>query len=58
MVRMPDEESKNPLNRLAEEIKKKSKKINGCKDAAEEQPDETELEENIKDIIKRNVPRY
>ena len=58
MVRMPDEESKNPLIRLAEEIKKKSKKKNGCKDAAEEQPDETELEENIKDIIKRNVPRY
>ena len=58
MVRMPDEESKNPLTRLAEEIKKKSKKKNGCNGAAEEQPDETELEENIKDIIKRNVPRY
>ena len=58
MVRMPDEESKNPLTRLAEEIKKKSKKKNDDNDAAEEQPDETELEENIKDTIKRNVVRY
>ena len=26
MVRMPEEDSKNPLTRLAEEIKKKTKK--------------------------------
>ena len=58
MVRMPEEESKNPLTRLAEEIKKRSKKKNGCNDEEEEQPDATELEENIKDTIKRNVLKY
>ena len=58
MVRMPEEESKNPLTRLAEEIKKKSKKKNNCNDEAEEQSDAAELEENIKDTIKRNVLRY
>ena len=58
MVRMPDEESKNPLTRLAEEIKKKAKKKNGCNDEEDAQPDATELEENIKDTIKRNVIKY
>ena len=58
MVRMPEEERKNPLTRLAEELKKKSKKKNDCNDEAEEQSDATELEENIKDTIKRNVLRY
>ena len=58
MVRMPEEESKNPLTRLAEELKKKSKKKNDCNDEAEEQPDAMELEENIKDTIKRKVLRY
>ena len=58
MVRMPEEESKNPLTCLAEEIKKKTKRKNSCNDAAEEQPDETELEENIKNTIKRNVLKY
>ena len=55
MVRMPEEESKNPLTRLAEEIKKKTKKKHDCTDDADEQLDATELEENIKDTIKRNV---
>ena len=58
MVRMPEEESKNPLTRLAEEIKKKTKKKNGCNDEEDAQPNATELEENIKDTIKRNVLRY
>lgn len=58
MVRMPEEERKNPLTRLAEEIKKKTKKKNDCNDETEEQPDATDLEENIKDTIKRNVLRY
>ena len=58
MVRMPEEESKNPLTRLAEEIKKKTKKKNGCSDEENAQSDATELEENIKDTIKRNVLRY
>ena len=58
MVRMPEEESKNPLTRLAEEIKKKAKKKNSCDDEAEEQPNATELEEDIKDTIKRNVLKY
>ena len=58
MVRMPEEESKNPLARFAEELKKKSKKTNDCDDEAEEQSDATDVEENIKDTIKRNVLRY
>ena len=58
MVRMPEEESKNPLTRLAEEIKKKSKKNNNCNDEEDVQPDAKDVEENIKDTIKRNVLRY
>ena len=58
MVRMPEEESKNPLTRLAEEIKKKTKKKNSCNDEEDAQSDATELEENIKDTIKRNVLKY
>jgi hypothetical protein len=58
MVRMPEEESKNPLTRLAEEIKKKTKKKNSCNDEEDVQSDATELEENIKDTIKRNVIKY
>ena len=58
MVRMPEEESKNPLTRLAEEIKKKAKKKNRCNDEEDAQSDATELEENIKDTIKRNVLKY
>ena len=58
MVRMPEEESKNPLTRLAEEIKKKAKKKNDCNNEEDAQPDATELEENIKDTIKRNVLKY
>ena len=58
MVRMPEEESKNPLTRLAEEIKKKTKKKNGCSDEENAQSDATELEENIKDTIQRNVIKY
>ena len=58
MVRMPEEESKNPLTRLAEEIKKKTKKKNDCNDEEEAQSDATELEEDIKDTIKRNVLKY
>ena len=58
MVRMPEEDSKNPLTRLAEEIKKKAKKKNSCDDEEDVQFDATELEENIKDTIKRNVLKY
>ena len=58
MVRMPEEDSKNPLTRLAEEIKKKAKKKNSCNDEEEAQSDATELEEDIKDTIKRNVLKY
>lgn len=58
MVRMPEEENKNPLTRLAEEIKKKAKKKNSCNDEEDAQSDATELEENIKDTIKRNVLKY
>ena len=58
MVRMPEEESKNPLTRLAEEIKKKTKKKNSFNDEEDAQANATELEENIKDTIKRNVLRY
>ena len=58
MVRMPEAESKNPLTRLAEEIKKKSKRKNGCNDKEDAQADATELEENIKGTIKRNVLKY
>ena len=58
MVRMPEEESKIPLTRLAEEIKKKAKKKNSCNDEEEAQSDATELEEDIKDTIKRNVLKY
>lgn len=58
MVRMPEEESKNPLTRFAEEIKKKTKKKNGCNGEEEAQSDATELEEKIKDTIKRNVIKY
>ena len=58
MVRMPEEESKNPLTRLAEKIKKKAKKKNSCDDEEDAQSDATELEENIKDTIKRNVLKY
>ena len=58
MVRMPEEESKNPLTRLAEEVKKKTKKKNSFNDEEDAQSDATELEENIKDTIKRNVLRY
>ena len=58
MVRMPEEESKNPLTRLAEEIKKKAKKKHSCNDEDEAQSDATELEEDIKDTIKRNVLKY
>ena len=58
MVRMPEEESKNPLTRLAEEIQKKAKKKNSCNDEEEAQSDATELEEDIKDTIKRNVLKY
>ena len=58
MVRMPEEESKNPLTRLAEEIKKKAKKKNSCDDEEDEKSDATELEEDIKDTIKRNVLKY
>ena len=58
MVRMPEEESKNPLTRLAEEIKKKTKKKNDCNGEEDAQFDATELEEKIKDTIKRNVLKY
>ena len=58
MVRMPEEESKNPLTRLAEEIKKKSKRKNSCNDKEDAQADATELKENIKGTIKRNVLKY
>ena len=58
MVRMPEKERKNPLIRLAEEIKKKAKKKNSCDDEEESQSDATQLEENIKDTIKRNVLKY
>ena len=58
MVRMPEKDSKNPLTRLAEEIKKKAKKKNSCNDEEEAQSDATELEEDIKDTIKRNVLKY
>ena len=58
MVRMPEEESKNPLTRLAEEVKKKRKKKKSFNDEEDAQSDATELEENIKDTIKRNVLRY
>ena len=58
MVRMPEEDSKSPLTRLAEEIKKKAKKKNSCDDEEESQSDATQLEENIKDTIKRNVIKY
>ena len=58
MVRMPEEESKNPLTRLAEEIKKKAKKKNSCDDEEDAKSDATELEESIKDTIKRNVIKY
>ena len=58
MVRMPEEDIKNPLTRLAEEIKKKTKKKNRCNDEEDAQSDATQLEENIKDTIKRNVLKY
>lgn len=58
MVRMPEEESKNPLTRLAEEIKKKAKKKNSCDDEEDEKSDATELEEKINNTIKRNVIKY
>ena len=58
MVRMPEEESKNPLTRLAEEIKKKTKIKNDRNGEEDAQSDATELEENIKDTIKRNVLKY
>ena len=58
MVRMPEEDSKNPLTRLAEEIKKKAKKKNCCNDEEDAQPDATELEEKINNTIKRNVLKY
>ena len=58
MVRMPEEESKNPLTRLAEEIKKKAKKKNDYNGEEDAQSDATELEENIKDTIQRNVIKY
>ena len=58
MVRMPEEDSKNPLTRLAEEIKKKAKKKNSCDDEEDAKSDATELEENIKDTIQRNVIKY
>ena len=58
MVRMPEEDSKNLWTRLAEEIKKKTKKKNRCNDEEDAQPNATELEENIKDTIKRNVLKY
>ena len=58
MVRMPEKERKKPLTRLAEEIKKKAKKKNSCNDEEEAQSDATELEEDIKDTIKRNVLKY
>lgn len=58
MVRMPEEESKNPLTRFAEEIKKKTKRKNSCNDEEDAKSDATELEENIKDTIKRNVLKY
>ena len=58
MVRMPEEESKNPLTRLAEEIKKKTKKKYSCDDEEDAQSDVTKLEEKIKDTIKRNVLKY
>ena len=58
MARMPEDESKNPLTRLAEEIKKKTKKKNRCNDEEDAQSDATQLEENIKDTIKRNVLKY
>lgn len=58
MVRMPEEDSKNPLTRLAKEIEKKTKKKNRCNDEEEAQSGATELEEEIKDTIKRNVLKY
>ena len=58
MVRMPEEESKNPLTRLAEEIKKKAKKKNRCNDEENAQSEATELEEKINNTIKRNVIKY
>lgn len=58
MVRMPEKERKNPLTRLAEEIKKKTKIKNSCNGEEEEQPDATELEEKINNTIKRNVIKY
>ena len=58
MVRMPEEDSKNPLTRLAEEIKKKTKKKNRCNDEEGALSEATELEEKINNTIKRNVIKY
>lgn len=59
MVRMPDEESKNPLAKLSSLLKKKP---DGAGDSdcecEEKETDAQQEEEKIKEIIKRKVVKY
>ena len=59
MVRMPDEERKNPMTKLSSILKKKP----GQKNEADGGEDENESdvqreEEKIKEIIRRNVVKH
>lgn len=59
MVRMPDEESKNPLTKIASILKKKPGKKNGADGGeSENKSDAQREEEKIKEIIRRNVVKH
>ena len=59
MVRMPDEESKNSLTKIASILKKKPGQKNEADGGEGENESEARLEkEKIKEIIKRNIVRY
>lgn len=59
MVRMPDDESKNPLTKLSSILKKKpgqKKEADGGE--GDNESDAQREEEKIKEIIRRQVVKY
>ena len=59
MVRMPDEESKNPLTKIASILKRKPGQNNEADGGeGENEADAQREEEKIKEIIRRNVVKH
>ena len=57
MVRMPDEQSKNPFTKLSSLLKQKPGSQNGAEEK-EEEADIRQEEEKVKEIMKKRVVKY